>query len=137
MQTRYIDPDYWVQLWFDQTGTLVAFVNKDDYTTYADIEGGVQGSELSDLNLSTNLDEAQEALRNLLGDKDMLDYVDTIQTNNSGATLALLRNLDILHEYKTMPIPRDHTLEGVKRRAQELYDADKDYQAYLMRGCHG
>lgn len=115
-------PDYYVQLWFDET-ELVAAVLKDDYTAWFDLDAEIAGSNLADGNLQTSKTQLEDLLRGGYLTKDVAEeYFDTIETNN--VVLAIQQYPEFLaigFHYTGIQSQHHTTLEDIRTIARQLH----------------
>jgi len=129
---------YFTLLLFNEDDVLVAAVLHDDYTGYYDLEKGVVGSNLSDVNEAVTRDEFYEQLTGYLD--QMLGSYDVVHNNNREATESLLNALGIvgytpkkLEELSTQDwlysVPQSNPLQYVQEQSAYWYKAMGDIYA--------
>jgi hypothetical protein len=119
-----VQPDYYTQLWFEK-GELVAAVLQDDYTAWFDLDAGIEGSNLADLNGDVTKEQLVELLHEwYLTTENAVIYYNTIETNDvETATRLYPEFLELGYTY--IPIQPKHqtTLLGIRQRAHEQFKA--------------
>jgi hypothetical protein len=118
-----IRPDYYAQLWFDDSGQLTAAVLQDDYTAWYDLTAGIAGSNLADANQRTNKEELEVLLEEwYLTAETAVLYYDVIETNDvEAATRLYPQYRDRGFQYIGIQAKHMTSLDKIRERAQLLY----------------